>query len=373
MDITILNQDLVEIGILDVYDSLIWTDRYNSYGDFEIYTPVSQEFLDTIKQDYYLTSTKSDRVMIVERLTIDTDLELGNNVTVVGRSLESILTRRIVWGQKVLTGNLQNAVKTLLNENIINPSIAARKISNFVFRESTDTEVTKYTISAQYTGDNLYDAIVDICTSANIGFKVTLEDGKFVFQLYAGKNRTYDQTENPYVIFSPSFDNIINSTYIESKEDLMNVTLIGGEGEGSERTYTTYGENSSGLTRRELFTDARDLSSRVSDSDDTTGMTISTDEHGTRYMSRNDYLKLLQQRGKERLGEHNELKSFSGKSETSTLFVYGVDFFLGDIVQVENEYGQGETSRITEIITSENKSEMVTYPTFTHIDTSLGS
>lgn len=49
--------------------------------------------------------------MIVEKIQITSDTEDGNHVTVTGRSLESILDRRIVWGQKLLSGNLQNGIK----------------------------------------------------------------------------------------------------------------------------------------------------------------------------------------------------------------------------------------------------------------------
>ena len=56
-------------------------------------------------------------------------------------------------------------------------------------------------LEAQYTGDNLYDVIQKICEEQGIGFKITLNDEKqFVFELYAGSDRSYDQTENPYVI-----------------------------------------------------------------------------------------------------------------------------------------------------------------------------
>ena len=54
--------------------------------------------LDYIKQDYYLQSKESEHVMIVEKIQITSDTEDGNHVTVTGRSLESILDRRIVWG-----------------------------------------------------------------------------------------------------------------------------------------------------------------------------------------------------------------------------------------------------------------------------------
>lgn len=201
------------------------------------------------------------------RADVEATLNLFRDVTVTGRSLESILDRRIVWGQKLLSGNLQNGIKTLLNENVISPSDSNRKIPNFIFKESTDPAITKLKLEAQYTGDNLYDVIQKICEEQGIGFKITLNDEKqFVFELYAGSDRSYDQTENPYVIFSPKFENIINSNYIESKASLKTVTLVGGEGEGADRRYTTVG-GGSGLNRRELFTDARDISSNVGSDD----------------------------------------------------------------------------------------------------------
>ena len=108
MDVTILNTNLDAVSIVDTYESFIWTDRYYAYGDFELYEAMREGLLDYIKQDYYLQSKESEHVMIVEKIQITSDTEDGNHVTVTGRSLESILDRRIVWGQKLLSGNLQN-------------------------------------------------------------------------------------------------------------------------------------------------------------------------------------------------------------------------------------------------------------------------
>lgn len=261
MDLFVLNEDLEVESIVDAYNSLIWTDRYNTAGDFEIYTSISEDILSRIKQDYYLSRNDSEHVMIVEKILISSDAETGNMVTISGRSLESILDRRVVWGQKALTGNLQDGVKALLDENVISPSNTNRKIDNFIFEASTDPAITELKIDAQYTGDNLYDVICSLCSEKDIGFKVTLNaDKKFVFKLYAGVDRSYEQTANPYVVFSPNFDNLISGNYVESKSSMKNVTLVGGEGEGSERRYTAVG-NPSGLNRREMFTDARDISS----------------------------------------------------------------------------------------------------------------
>jgi hypothetical protein len=126
--------------------------------------------------------------------------------------------------------------------------------------------------------------------------------------------RSYDQTDVPYVIFSPKFENIINSSYIESKSSLKNVTLIGGEGEGASRKYTTVG-NGSGLDRREIFTDARDVSSDVGN-----GVVLTESE----------YTAQLKQRGKETLTKNTDVTSFE-KVETRSVKIE--DVFNGDVFQ----------------------------------------
>lgn len=482
MDLFVLDTSLNQIAVLDTYKSLIWTERYDEYGDFEIVAPVTTEILRNLKQDYYLEHRNTNRTMIIEKILINTDVEDGNTLTITGRSLESILLRRIVWGQRTIKGNLQNGIKTLLEENIISPTKPERKISNFIFEASTDPQVTSLEIDAQYTGDVLYDVVSSLCSERGIGFRIIRnEQNQFVFSLYCGTDRSYNQSTNPYVVFSPGFENIINSNYMESRSALKNVTLIGGEGEGSARRYTAVG-NISGLERREIFTDARDLSSDIDEdlteyldfttypsqvfSDTsktfvtnslfnsaivdispfigrmlsvkipkyttTTGSasgyaTILVNENGeyvstlqaweiygetenrgsldtyeflipenakylytsmfsqkaiddevyygelddfeckTVKLSNTEYIALLRQRGKEKLAENIDITSFEGEVEATTMFVYGEDFFIGDIVQIANEYGHETTARIIELVTSDDESGSSVYPTFSTI------
>lgn len=352
MDFLILDENLQTSSVLDSYESIIWTDRYNQYGDFEIYTSMNDTVLSQLKQDYYLWSRDSEHTMVIEDIKITTDVDDGNTLVIVGRSLESILDRRIVWKQTILSGNFQNGIKKLLDENIISPLDSNRAIDNFIFVESTDEAITSLTIDAQYTGENLYDVIYDLCASKEIGFKVTLTDDlKFAFQLYTGTDRSYDQITNPYVIFSPAFENIISSNYLESKKTLKTVTLVAGEGEGSDRKTVSVEASTgggSGLSRRELYTDARDIST--------------TTEDGT--ISDTEYNAQLTQRGNEQLAENTITKSFEGEMETTKMFKYGEDFFMGDIVQIVNEFGIEAKARVTEMVISQDDTGTDSYPTF---------
>lgn len=348
MEILVLNTEFEAIAVIDTYESMIWTDRYNAYGDFEIYFAIDKTLLEFIQEDNYLWLKDSEHSMIIEEIKINADVEEGNHLIVTGRSLESILERRIIWGQRIFTGNLQNAIQTMLNECIINPSITSRKIDNFRFVASTDPQITSLAINNQYTGDDLYTVIKGLCEENNIGFKIVLaDDNWFEFSLYAGVDRSYDQTENPYVVFSPNFENIINSNYFSSKAGYCNVTLVAGEGEGASRKTTVVG-SASGLDRRELFTDARDISSDAED--------------GT--LSDPEYYAQLAAKGAKNLADHPIATAFEGEVEVTRLFKYGEDFFIGDIVQIANEYGNEGSAYISELIISNSDEGMLVYPTF---------
>ncbi len=344
MNIFVLNTNFEAVDVIDSYESLIWTDRYSASGDFEIYTPFDIRVLQMIKQDYYLQILESDHIMIVEGITILSDAETGNHIRITGHSLESILNRRIIWNQIAVTGSLHNNIKQLITDAIINPAIADRRISNFIFEDSTDSRILAMTLEKEFTGDNLYDVIVDACELNQIGFKISLNSSnQFVFKLYMGIDRSYAQTDTnyPYVVFSPNYENIINSNYVDSTEIMKNITLVLGEDSGSSRRSITVGSGS-GLTRRELYTDARDIQS----------------EKVT------DYDEALRQRGLQGLIENSRTVSFEGEVEATRMFVYNTDFFMGDIIQISNEYGIEGSARVVEFVRSEDANGFKQYPTF---------
>lgn len=364
MELLVLDESFEPFAIIDTYNSLIWTDRYNECGDFELFTAMSMDLLNVIKQDYYIRRPDSDHVMIIEKIEIDTDVEDGNTITITGRSLESLMDRRIVWNETSLSGSFQDGIEKLLNENVISPSNESRKIPNFKMEKSEDQAITNLTIEAQYKGDNLYDILQTLCTERNIGFKVVLSDtNELVFSLYSGTDRSYDQTDNPYVIFSPNYDNLISSNYIESKSSFKNVTLVSAEDsdnrpeeEGAEAPLVeTAVGNVSGLARRETFTNYGSISRTVREDDQ------------EKTLSDSEITAMLRQKGKETLAENAAILSFEGEAETSTMFKYGEDFTIGDIVQVEDHYGHESRARVIELVLSDATDGFSVYPTFSAI------
>lgn len=354
MEFTVANDQFIDVDIVDTYKSIIWTDRYNENGDFEICVAMTEKTLDTFQNGFYMKSDISDHVMIIEDLSLQASTENGSFLIITGRSLESILSRRIIWVQTVIPKNtsVDNAIKTLVTDAIINPDIPERAISNFIYEDSTDSNVTSLKLDGdiQFTGDNLYDAVKKICDMFELGFKITLNSSdQFVFKIYSGVDRSYRQEALPYVEFSQNFDNLINSDYKLVTSVYKNVTLVAGEGEGIERkTVSINSDAYSGMQRRELYTDARDLSTKVDDGE----------------LTPEQYEEVLINRGLAKLTETGVESNFDAEVDHLQPYIYGRDYDMGDVVQFQNQFGLAYAVRVMESIYSESESGIEQYPTF---------
>lgn len=368
MDINVLDTKFDTQAVVDTYTSFIWTDRYRECGDFELYVPASKEMSNILVKDRYLSIASSDRTMIIEETGIKTNYMNGDWLIVTGRSLESILARRIIMQKTVLTGSFQDGIQKLLNENVISPTDSKRKIGNFTFTASTDPTITALTIDASYFGDNLYDVIVSQCAEKDVGFKIILTpDNKFNFTLYAGTDYSYDQTSKPWVVFSPDYDNLIGSDYKSSNVSLRTAVLASYERSSDEAVYTNIVEGEeTGLARREGYVSASIESWENPNPEyDEDGNEIEDPTAEMQY-----YTDQLKSTAKEALSEAQVTTAFSGEVDNSVQFTYGDDYVLGDIVQVANEYGMQHTSRVSEVMFSSSENGERAIPTFTVKDDS---
>ena len=373
VEISVLNSDLECKAKLDKYASFIWTDRYNEAGDFELVIPISAKYAKDIRKGDYLRIPTSNRLMIVEVIKAESDSEEGKNYEITGHSLEYILDRRIVWNQTNVNGSVQNALHTIINDAFIEPKDARRRVDNFAFIASSDPKVisVNYSKAAQYMGDSIYDVVKTVCQAYHLGFKLEIINGLYSFSLFAGKDKSYNQTENSYVVFSPDYDNLISSKYLESIKDYKNVLRIAGEGEGATRTYITHylefdddhASEKVGIERREIFIDCHDVSSI------TDGQTV---------MDVSQYTNTLVQKGVEKLVELVPEIAFEGEIDATIMYKYHDDFEVGDICEIRDENGKNDQVRITEVVQTWEADGYTCIPTLESLsnekgDTSSGS
>lgn len=441
VNIYVLDNNFQSVGVIDVYESLLWTDRFYKYGEFELYTAFDAYILGICQQDYYMYINESEHMMIIESIEIESDADNGNKLKITGRSLECILDKRIIWpsakdGYTEISNKttLQDALYYLVDDAMIHPqpyngsrdnnprrrnakqqAIADDRTINLAFDKTYDPAVIGFTMPlTYYSGENLYEVtekLLEDDFEGVVGYKIILdENNKFRMSLYTGVDRSYNQEHYiktmdtvksqykqyyeksgnnyvltsdtklkknktyyeyrdiyPFVVFSPQFDNVVNSNYLDSIESMRNVAFVAGEeeeqpveegGEGgtattnknetlppAKRKYTLIVGKGTGMARREWFSDASDL--REEDFDDN-----------------DDLMQALKDRGKDDLNENSRVKSYEGEVEAERQFVYGKDFFMGDVIQMANEYGIEGSARVVEWVLSISKDGIKAYPTF---------
>lgn len=375
MEFMVLDKNYDGITMIDTFTSAIWTVRYDEAGDFEIYTPVRLDYIQAMQIGNYLWNRDSDRLMVIETIEIETDAEEGPQLIVTGRSLESILDRRIVTSSQNFSGNLQSVLFAIIQNEVIS-SGGTRRIPGFSLKTSSDSRITSISISElSIRGENVYDVVCSLCQANKVGWRILPKGaGGFEFELYVGVDRSYAQSVNPYVTFSPSFENLLNSNYIKSfksyknsiyavgtyqKEVILQNKYKDDNGEWVVEEQTTYEEaevvtwqysetaTPSGLARREMFID----NGGVNDG-----------EQGGEYATWNAVNK---EKAIAELGEHQTTTAFEGELEATRQYIYREDFNIGDIVQVENEFGITGTVYISEIVFSQDANGITITPTFT--------
>ena len=355
-NIHVLNQNLELQGIIDEYVSIIWRPAYYDIGDFEIYLGTTDKAIDLLRENRYVVRssditvengvTTYKKVMIIKNLQLVTDVENGDFLIVTGRELKFLLHQRIVWGRYMIEDSVEYCLRRLIGANAINPVEPTRTIPNM---QHAEPKGYPEQIKIEISNRQLDEVVTEICKTYGYGWDIYITGDKLTVDIYKGVNRSYGQTENPYVVFSDEFENLFETEYIYESEEYANMTLVGGEGEGNDRIYSYVNNDLSGLERYETFTDARDISQNLGNED---------------AVSYEDYLLLLDERGRENLGGMTITEGFTGEVLSDVAFKYGADFFLGDVVTVINKYRIQKNVRVISAIESEDENGSKLLPQF---------
>lgn len=378
----LLDDELNRKHIIDTYSSAIWAKRYNDIGDFELIIAASTDNLNKIEECKYITRDDDDMVCRINKVEIKTDSENGSQLIITGTDIKDILQQRIVMKQTNFSGLVEDYIRTLITDSIINPQDQNRKIPNF---QIDDKNGYIETISEQVTYDNVGDKIQKLCQQYGWGYKVYILNNKYRFSLYKGKDIS------DYITFSHDYDNISTTDYSKDDSNIKNVSLVAGEGEGVERVTVTIGSGE-GIKRRELYLDIRDISSTIdyeellnsypNGNEKVIGGTIyyqinginiailTKDEEGEVTevkLCKDIYIESLKNVGYEKMSKYISTTSFSGEIITSMGYKYKEDYNLGDIVNIVSEFGLSINARITEIIESQDDNGYTIEPTFENI------
>lgn len=331
--IRIFDDQLNWLGELDAYQYLLYHRKWRKSDHFSMVMNKNLVGSSLLQIGNIISFTKDgkERTGRIEekQIPLDDSGKISENMVVSGRSYTGIFQERLSLhntttgtGYDTQQGNAETVMKHYVNVNCINPSNVNRTVPRLQNGSNQNRGITVQTRARFQTVEEVLESL-SIASGLGWSDSLDLGNGQFSFDVYEGRNLSPSQTTLPPVIFSPDFDNVKMLNFKESLLDSKNTIVVAGQGSGATRTIQTVFETEpSGLDRRELFVDARDLET--------------TDE--------------LIQRGNERL---NELKGeivFEIENLPYNTFKYGVDFDLGDIVHVNYPDIASMDSRIIEVV-----------------------
>ena len=344
-------------GLIDIvsdYESIIWTVQFYGLSEFQLIVPATVENVSKLQIGRYLcrssdeTATKFKNVMIIENLQMDFDSEKGWLLTVTGRGLKSIVSRRIIWNQISVENTLIiGLISRVISENVT--VSGNRKLFDMLLEYNASDFTEK--ADAQLFGENVADWMTNVCQTYGYGWDVTIAKSSTYYrmEIYKGTDRTTSQNVNLPVIFSPEFDNLLTATYQIYKSSFANAALVGGEGEGTSQRTASVG-TATGLNRFEKYVDGSGVSSNGEI------ITLAT------------YTKMLQEFGQLQLSESKNVETLSGDIDSNGVYKINRDFFLGDIVEVDTNKGVSANARIIEIIYSTDSEGVSVIPTFSEME-----
>ena len=350
LNIIIMDKDRNFISPLDTYTSIIWHEKYREPGDFEIYAPYALDSRTLLSYGNLVYLQDYNYMGIIEQYEIKFEEEVGYSLIVKGRSMYALLDRRILVSKMDVVDSLNSFMATVFDDNITTPYNPARIIPGLYYIIHPDINPD---VDYVFGYDNICDIVQKICIDHKLGFKIEYNSDQDILlaQFYEGSDRSYEQYINPYVVFSKEYENINAITYYLNTSAWKTYCMVEGWREDAQTA--VFSEASSGETstdRREVYLDKTSMSYPID------GLIIPPYR----------YDELLAFAGKSYINKTRPLPEFSTDIDYESIYIFGTDYNLGDIVQIDCMDILGITfkARITGVIISEDTTGKIITPEY---------
>lgn len=358
MEIYTLDELLRRNRVFDQFESLIWTERFQSAGDFQLVMPSNSINQNIFQPGTLLALNESFRCMRVDTIEDGVNSEGEAMLEISGQSIETMMQDRVAFNAKtgltahpkwVLTGSTpfttaEKIFEDICRDGINDPDDIIPFLAGIDLFPVDTIQGPDEAITLEIEPQSVYDAVKGVCELYDFGFRLcrNFDNSQLVFDIYTGVDRTSQQVNRPAVIFSPELENLQNTKELTSTNGFKNIAWVYSPVGFAEVVALGVDPSVVGFERHVLVVRADDITS--------------TDPPTA--------LAQMIQRGNEELSKHRTFGAFDGEVSQYSQYKYGVDYNLGDLVETRNSAGLLNFMRVTEQIFVSDEEGDRSYPTF---------
>jgi len=221
LELLFLDENLEVISApVDDFVSFTWAERWYESGNFQLYLP-SYRF-GAVRYARYIYNQDKDECAKITSRNYD-ESTAKDNLVVGGRMLGHLLNQRVINTEKIINDTLENAVYSLMTQ----------------FALTGDRLIPELELAPQRGYDDLYNgtikagtqldkALYDMLKPYGMTYRIRYDfyNKTLIFSVEKGLDRTQEQEENTWAIFSDNFENLINTSYNDSVDDYRNFAYV---------------------------------------------------------------------------------------------------------------------------------------------------
>lgn len=372
-EVYVLDTAFLLTRVVDNYNTLIWTERYGDVSEFVMTIKDTMQNRLELREGLFLTLEGS-----IEKMQIETQVAKHGLLTLTGYGLTNILKHRFVRANWNSTNNFYQCgtgtpgqqaawvVRDMLMSGAYNNSngqVAGSGTGDLLsYLELGLLDTTKGTSEIRTVEFGpIFDAVKKLCSSEDLGFtlyhtQTGVATYKLTFTTYAGRDLTSAQSTYPTVRFEPAMENLADPKELRSIAGYRNAAVAYPATKSA--TYSLYawaymadGNTARNFQRRTMMVNASDINLPATNA--TEASTINA---------------LLAVRAKEALINNNYVKMVDGSLVPQPGYVYGVDYKMGDIIELRTRAGGASQARVSEYIRAIDENGERAYPTLTVIE-----
>lgn len=365
MELYTLDRAFKKQDLIEEFKSIIWAERYYGDSNVEIIVPLHSKSIEKLPLGKFVSLLGSNEIMILESVDIDAEVKftgisllswLNNRFVRSSEShedktwtLENMKAGEVLWtmvqamctaGSPYLDGTISTGIPVQYAKQLVIPELGLH-----------DYDSSGDFLKVAIPFGPLYDAMKEIAIASQVGMQIIQETDPEAthilgFRSYRGLNRTYTQSENSIVRFSPFLDSLANVKEFQSLAALKTLIFAfaseAADNLGGPGIAFLEGEDISGFDLRalEIFVDG--ISVDVPDS---------------------EIITILSERARTALGANPYIQGVDGEIISTNMFKYGVDYNLGDLVELQGNSEAVVIARVTEYIRAQDSTGEREYPT----------